>query len=771
MRILKHLLLILLPAAAVCHAQAQTLNGKLTDETHLPLEFANVVLLNPTDSAFVQGTVTNAAGEFLFSPVDDKEYLLKASSIGYETLYRRCRAGNIGTSVLRTDAVMLQEAVVTARRPVYKMKGNALVTHVSSSLLSSAGTANDVLARIPFVQGSDGEFTVFGKGTPLIYLNGRLLRDMGELDRLDSKDIQSVEVITNPGSEYDVTVKAVIKIKTVKPKGEGFSTDAYAGATQRHDFSHFEWLTLNYRRGGLDIFGDVYYAHTANRQEQHDLHDIYVDTLWHHNADLNMKIRSHYIETTGGFNYMLSSDHSLGARYVFSRTPQSVNRMSSTYEITADGEYYDLQHYDYHWPQRDFSHCVNAYYMGTVGKLGIDFNADYYSGEDRLSQQVHETSEEHEDRYVTATNFSDSRLYAAKLILSHPIGGGELKAGAEYSFTRRINRYENPQNYLPETDNKIEEEKLAAFAEYAISIGKLQTAVGLRYEHVTSDYYDRGTYVDEQSRSYSNFFPNLSLAMPVGNTQLSLSYTAKTRRPGYNELNSNLQYNDRFTYEGGNPNLKPETIHDLTFMGTYRWAQLMVSYRHTVDAIEFVALSYEDNPAISVFSRQNYDKRDNLMAGLSLSPTFGFWEPVLSLQAQKQFFKSRYRGEWMHFNRPVYTARLNNGFRISKTFTGNLSYYYRTKGHDGAGLRKATQSLDFSLNKTFFDERLALNLRVTDILASQRYSHTIYGEHMQFDKWNYSDTRSVRLTVRYKFNSARSKYSGTGAANEELNRL
>lgn len=42
---------------------------------------------------------------------------------------------------------------------------------------------------------------------------------------------------------------------------------------------------------------------------------------------------------------------------------------------------------------------------------------------------------------------------------------------------------------------------------------------------------------------------------------------------------------------------------------------------------------------------------------------------------------------------------------------------------------------------------------------------------MQFDKWNYSDTRSVRLTVRYKFNSARSKYSGTGAANEELNRL
>lgn len=771
MAIKRILLSVFSTAAFFCNIQAQTISGRLTDENNAPLEFVNVVLLHPADSAFVQGTVTNASGEFFLDPANGNEYLLKASSIGYVPLYHRCRAGNLGTMIMKTDAIMLQEAVVTARRPVYKMKGNSLVTNVSSTLLSAAGTANDVLARIPFVEGNDGDFTVFGKGTPLIYLNGRLLRDLGELSRLDSKDIQSVEVITNPGSEYDVTVKAVIKIKTVKPKGEGVSADVYGGVTQRHDFSHFEWLTLNYRRGGLDVFGDVYYSLNRGRQEQRDKHNIFVDTLWHHNAELNMKIRSHYVETTGGFNYMFNSNHSMGARYTFSRTPQSSNLMNSTYEITADGEYYDRQHYDYTWPQSEYSHRVNAYYAGTVGKLGIDFNADYYSGEDNQSQTVHETSEEHEDRYVTAINFSDSRLYAAKIVLSHPIGSGELKVGGEYSSTRRVNRYENPQNYLPETDNKIEEEKLAGFAEYAISLGKLQTSAGVRYEHVTSDYYDQGIFVDAQSRDYSNFYPNLSLAMPVGNTQLSLSYTAKTRRPGYSELNNNLQYNDRFTYEGGNPNLKPETIHDLTFMGNYRWAQLIVSYRHTTDPIEFIALSYDDNPAITVFTRENYEKRDNLMAGLSLSPKFGFWEPVLSLQMQKQFFKSRHQGEWMHFNRPFYATRLNNSFRISKTFTANLSYYYRTKGNSGCLLSKPSQSLDFSLNKTFFDERLALNLRVNDLFASQRNSHIIYGEHMNFDKWNYSDTRSVRLTVRYKFNATRSKYSGTGAANDELNRL
>lgn len=86
-------------------------------------------------------------------------------------------------------------------------------------------------------------------------------------------------------------------------------------------------------------------------------------------------------------------------------------------------------------------------------------------------------------------------------------------------------------------------------------------------------------------------------------------------------------------------------------------------------------------------------------------------------------------------------------------------------------LMKPNQGVNISLNKTFMNDRMNVNLRVNDIFASQRSSYIIYGDCMQFDKWNYSDTWNVRLTVSYKFNSTRSKYRGTGAANEELNRL
>ncbi len=132
------LLLATLLTVTTITTQAQTITGKLTDETNVPLEYANIVLLTPGDSTFIQGTVTNTNGEFTLYKTNGKTYLLKASSVGYETTYQNCQSGNIGTLILKPDAVTLQETVITARRPTYKMKGNALVTHVSNSLLSTA---------------------------------------------------------------------------------------------------------------------------------------------------------------------------------------------------------------------------------------------------------------------------------------------------------------------------------------------------------------------------------------------------------------------------------------------------------------------------------------------------------------------------------------------------------------------------------------------------------------------------------------------------------
>ena len=188
---------------------AQTVSGKLIDENSQPLPYANVVLLSLPDSTFVSGTISGEDGSFTLEATSENQ-IIQISSLGYKTVYKSISPANIGIVQLASDAQMLGEVVVKAYLPVIRVKGDAMVTNVENSVLSKAGSANDVLTKIPGITKKQDAFEVFGKGTPLIYINGRKLHDLSELEQLNSDDIKSVEVIRNPGSRYDATVKAVV---------------------------------------------------------------------------------------------------------------------------------------------------------------------------------------------------------------------------------------------------------------------------------------------------------------------------------------------------------------------------------------------------------------------------------------------------------------------------------------------------------------------------------------------------------------------------------
>ena len=93
--------------------------------------------------------------------------------------------------------IWLGEVVVKGNRPSYKLTSEGLQTHVQGTVLSIMGTAEDVLKHIPGLQKKNDVYEVFGKGSPIIYVNGRLLRDLSELDQLKSEDIKNVELITS----------------------------------------------------------------------------------------------------------------------------------------------------------------------------------------------------------------------------------------------------------------------------------------------------------------------------------------------------------------------------------------------------------------------------------------------------------------------------------------------------------------------------------------------------------------------------------------------
>ena len=148
---------------------AQTVSGKLVDEKNQPLSYANVVLLSLPDSAFVSGTISGEDGSFTLEATSQNQ-IVKISSIGYKTVYKSVSPANIGIVQLVSDAQILGEVVVKGDLPKTRVKGDAMVTEVKNSKLSYAGTANDVLRKLPGVADVGNGLQVLGRGTPEYYI-------------------------------------------------------------------------------------------------------------------------------------------------------------------------------------------------------------------------------------------------------------------------------------------------------------------------------------------------------------------------------------------------------------------------------------------------------------------------------------------------------------------------------------------------------------------------------------------------------------------------
>ena len=298
---------LMMALLVVMTAAADTFTGRVVDEANAPAPFVNVVLLNAVDSAFVAGTTTDGDGAFTLTGNAAKP-LIKITYLGYKTLVLDAPGSNLGTIAMEPEATVLGEVVVKGQRPAFKLTTEGLKTEVENTLLSKVGTAKAVLENLPGVQGKKDGIEVFGKGTPLIYINGRKLQNQTELDQISSEDIQSVELITNPGAKYDATVESVILIKTKRPQGEGFSFNTQANYCMGKGPDAALGLNWNYRHRGLDVFGSVWYNDYKWIENDDFTLEVDADTLWRMDEHSDLKSHSNLLYTSVGMNYRQDSN-------------------------------------------------------------------------------------------------------------------------------------------------------------------------------------------------------------------------------------------------------------------------------------------------------------------------------------------------------------------------------------------------------------------------------------------------------------------------------
>lgn len=154
------------------HKASAKMIGRVVDSERRHVDFANVVLLDVRDSCFITGGVTNENGQFVI-PCEARKAIVKVSCVGYTPYSRLYTAGDIGTITLNEATMQLREIVVERHHDIYKANGTNLVVDVRNSVLSDFGSADDVIAQLPMVSGSDGDYTVFGRGNAEVYINNR----------------------------------------------------------------------------------------------------------------------------------------------------------------------------------------------------------------------------------------------------------------------------------------------------------------------------------------------------------------------------------------------------------------------------------------------------------------------------------------------------------------------------------------------------------------------------------------------------------------------
>lgn len=752
--------------------ETQKVIGRVIDEQGRPVEFANVALLLPADSSFINGGVTNQNGDFVI-PCRPGRMLIRVSFVGYQTHYQPCTVGEVGNIRLRRDAIVLKNITVKGEIPQYKATAGGMTVEIQNSILKDVGTADDLLSMLPRVEGSDGKFTVFAKGEPEIYINNKKVRDAKELKQLKSTDIKSVDIITSPGARYNAEVCAVIRIKTIRQQGDGLSVEAYSQVKYNKKWTTYNDATVKYRRGGLEVFGNMM-VNNGNLSDDNTVTDdirangnhvnivqVCPNNFWY--TMLGGKVGASYDfneHNSIGFSYNLSGLLYEGGR---ARTQQTITRNKSLEGFVE--QFLDMNVSEKPW------HEANIYYVGKVGKLGLDFNGSWIWKKLVQDYASFETSPQLGDRDMHTYSVNRNNMLAGKLILTYPIWKGELSIGSEVTRSNSHGIYENKERVVSPSDDKIRESNIAGFAEYQMKLGGWRFSGGLRYESVNSDYDSFGEHQSEPSRKYHDSFPNLSVGWQMDKWDIQLNYNKRISRPSYRWLNSNVQYGSRYSYEGGNPLLRPTIKQDIDLNVTYSWLNFTAGYSHNRDfQLDFASL-YQEGAEIIFWTNRNFDKFESYNVSLTASPKFGFYSPTLTLSYWQQNFDTQAYGLAEKLNKPRFEANLRNWFTIGKTMKAMLYLHYSTSCNYGFTYLAHEFCVNARVQKALLNDNLTVALFANDIFRSLRTRWTAYFPVTSINKDAYTYTQYIGVSLTYNFNATRSKYKGTGAGNAEKSRL
>ena len=756
--------------AVECPQKASTrYKGTVLDETGQPLPYANVALLSPRDSTLITGGVTNESGLFVI-PCDQSGVLARITYVGYRPVYRHCKTPHLGTIKMQPDQYTLGSVTVKGAKQLVRPTDCGLLANVQGTVLEQFGSVSEMLSHLPLMM-SNGE--VAGHGKPEIYINNKKVRNEEELNRLRADEILSAEIITSPGAEYGAEVTSVIRLKTIRKTGEGWSGNFSAAYRQGKEYYANGNAALNYRaRNGMDFFARGFLTSnnlvvnaTANDQLQ-------ASSTWDFKKENTFLNRYNYYFADLGWNWEISEKHSLGLTYTANNYITDATRSIETdEEVWRDSQFKEAETNKTVTSMKPWmEHSVNAYYVGEIGKWKLDFSADYYGGHSESNMEGGTVGE----KGVGSKTLTKNNLLAEKLVVTAPVPSGSLIFGEEVSGVDRKSDF--TQSGFS-ADNSVHQQTVtwSLFANYALQVKKFSLNGGLRWQNEHNDYETNGRKDPEQSPDYHVLIPRLLLSYRTERWTHSLSYQCFRRNPTYSTLSTAINYRSKYEYQTGNPYLSPTTTHYVSWTTNYRWVHAELYYQYIKNLNYSFQVAYDDidHPGVILDDRRNVPKSQNYGMEVSVSPKIGIWQ--MNYSADFYFnnrdleaigIKHKWNGLGTYFN-------LDNTLSLPHDWLLNIRMELEPYNEQGCSQTKATGGIDLRLSRQFLkDKCLSVAIFANDILHTRYIEMTAYGGiNVRTQFREYRDTRRIGINLSWKFNATKSRYKGSHAGQSERNRL
>lgn len=624
------------------------------------------------------------------------------------------------------------------------------------------------LSKLPFVEAGGGGISVVGRGAAKVYINSRLVDDYAELKDLTMEEVQSVEVIPNPGSIYGADTRAVIKIRTkAKKPGLGGSLTSEVIHSELTEFWNQAMFSCN--TPALSFQTSLAYDYDPSRARlsiEQRMRGSSDTSQVNYNSEERQLYRS--LVSRNSLVYAPNANNSLGffLTYYYSRWQTDVVNGLRYADRAKEVEYDQTSH------SQSPSHTWkgNLFYEYSKDKIGLIVNFDFYHRISSSDLSSVSSNSAVEPDVTTRSAGKDFLCYTQALGRYRAFDFFSFQLGAEYAYTNVLQTYglDNPHAVLKSFDITTYQHRYASYATLDFNYNIVTLSAGVRHEALAINRRDAVSQEEFKLFSRSRFYPSTSLSVAKGGFQAQLAYAMKTQYPRYSELRSGLHYSSPYLYESGNPDLLPETRHEVSLFAMYLKSTLMVGYTEIHDEIVQVSSLYSDN--IMLYRPGNYGPNKYL----SLS----FKQGVEWCRFFESTLKANYRAQWM--NVEGHSTARGDSYGVGLSNTVNINRHvqcYVNGGYRGAGevgLFKVPQAwnVDLAVNLSFFSDCLSVYFECSDVFSSLHGKRTYSSESIDMLYDRDRQTRTFLLYVSYRFSSPISskKYKGN-TTNSEMQRL